>query len=189
LNIKEVYKSPRTEIERAMYNKLSNEHVSKIRGFCEFEIDRATKCLTYGKSLNEYFLPLHTELKLRSNKYELVGVIDRVDRLFNDKIVIFDYKTGSKKPISFWNEIELVIYKLLYEESYPNDNISYTGILYTESILPLQKLNITDSLVQKVIDKVNNIKDCMNMGLFAPAEKPLFSCPCEYSDWCEKFKK
>ena len=188
LDVDKLYESPRTEIERAMYNNIHPYQKPYVSGFIEYEISRAAKCIKYGKSIRKYFIPLYTELRLKSKKYNINGIIDRVDRLFSDKIVIFDYKTGLKKEISFWNEIELVMYYLLYKEAYPNETISYTGIIYTENSQSLQKLYLTDAIVKKVLEKINSTRNCIEMELFAPPEKPLFDCPCELMDHCEKFK-
>lgn len=187
LDLEAAMKSPRTAITEAMNKDLDVVQIETLKGFCEYEIKRAANCIRHGKSLDKYFMPVHTEIKITSKKYGVVGVIDRVDKLFNDKIGIFDYKTGQNKSISDWNEIELMMYKLLYEEKF-GETVGLLGIIYVSHLNPLRKLIPTKSLEHKVLKRIENIKDCINMELFHAPESPLF-CPCEYMEWCEKYKK
>ena len=181
-----VKENPREGVETAMFQGLMDHQKELLTGFKELEIQRASKCIKMDKPLEKYFLPKHTELKIRSDKLGIVGVIDRVDTLFNDTIGIFDYKTGNKKEISKWNELELMTYYMLYKDKYPTEDVATSGIIYVSHMNPFKRLIPTPSLEAKIKTYIDNIRESIELDLFAVPDDPMY-CPCEYADYCTKF--
>ncbi len=78
------------------------------------------------------YKPLHTELRLFDDKWNVIGIIDRIDD-FDGKIVVTDYKTGKFHPIEDY-DIQLGTYKKLLKDKMGIDVDTYSVYFSKDNI-------------------------------------------------------
>jgi RecB family exonuclease len=106
-------------------------------------------------------MQLEKGFNLKVGSYTVRGVIDRVDRLSDDKVVIIDYKTGEAKSEGSVDKDQLLIYQLAARDVlgwevekliyYYLDNNSAVSFLGAEKEL--------DKIKEKIIRLIEGIKN------------------------------
>lgn len=191
IDVDALYNNYKSEITRAMF--LSDEGKKwreYVMGFYSWEIIRASHCIKYEKDFETYFIPKYRELRIENKEHNLVGYIDRIDTLFTDKLALFDYKSKEPKdkvPIELPEPLqeEMVFYHILYDSV----DVDMLGILYTHTQNPLRKVVVSDTLINKVFNLINIVRDSIDMELFPYADTMHKCNMCDYKDVCSRFNK
>ena len=128
-------------------------------------------------------LALEKSFLLKFNKYIFKGAIDRVDKLDDDSVEIFDYKTGAaKEKLTGNDKRQLILYKLAIEELF-GAKVSKLTFYYLEnntSISFSAKDKEVERLKIKIMEQIEEIKKCN----FVP--KPGMMCEyCDFRGICE----
>ena len=79
--------------------------------------DQLENFITYNEMMLEktgQFKPWHAELRLTDKDWNVIGIIDRIDKI-DGKIFVTDYKTGKSHPISDY-KIQLGTYQKLLKD-------------------------------------------------------------------------
>ena len=162
-----------------------------MNGYCYFEIKRAVNCIKSGRELKDYFVPMYREIKLRSKEHDLVGVIDRVDRLFTDKVGVFDYKSSDplkKKKLELTDaqKEELAIYQILYEENFPNDEVDLLGILWTHVRDSIRKFKPEEKYKIKILQTADIVRGAIENSIFPLTDNTFYCHGCDVKNGCSR---
>jgi hypothetical protein len=184
-----------------------------IHVFVQFETNRITSIFNeLGKSNNviqEYIYPLFHELAIENHSNYLMGLIDRIDRATNDKLIFIDYKYGKpkyyyKKPADkTYINLELGFYAILpqgkdvyvtiehngknvlypLKEILPNPTPYYGCMLFFQDVEEtMYLLPITQRIINQTKKVINKYWDTLEEGKFV--EKPQNYC----YEWCPYYK-
>lgn len=172
-SIENFYKQTTVDMEKKTFIPPKDKH--KIKPFLEFEQKRLENC----KDI-KYFKPLYQELKLKSNKLFIRGIIDAVYiNPDDDGIIIIDYKSGKYRPDAIKDyQFELAIYKILLDDSNrTKDKVKYWGILFVDH----GKLffeEVDNKIVQQTMIDIVNVRKEMESGIYKPQLN-------EYCNYCQ----
>lgn len=118
--------------------------------------------------------------------YTVRGMIDRIDKLPDNKIKIVDYKTGNpKEKLTFEEKEQLLIYQLAAEEVF-KEQVGGLAFYYLENNQEVEFLGTPadlDKVRTKIVDTIEEIKQ----GDFTATPSPLCKY-CDFFDICE-FRK
>lgn len=144
------------------------------------------------------FKPIHKENKYRDEKNMLVGIVDRVHKVYSvdnfapphsefkdGDMVIVENKTGAyTKQKSIKYEEELLWYRMLIKENFGND-IRWGCIYYPKTNKTyFIDLNEPKFDIDRLLKQINRVRDCINKEMFIPT--PGKNCAnCFYLERCE----
>jgi len=161
--------------------KQLNEEIQKHPKFEEHR-EAISNFINFNERMSN-IIPIYTEETLEDDTYNLKGIIDRVNMTTDGKLVLLDYKTGQKHPITDYR-FELALYTYLFEVNH-NTKIDFWGIYFpdhdTELIEPVNRDEI-QSAINHVIKIRKEIKNCIDLNKFKKC--PNYSCK-----WCEAKKR
>jgi len=197
---------PKIDLELKFIQKM-------VHTFVQFEVNRIKAIFNeLGKTktaLQEYVYPLFHELAIENHSNYLMGLIDRVDRATNDKLIFIDYKYGkpkyyySKPADRTYINLELGFYAILPQGKdvfvvvehngksvlYPLKEILPKPIPYYGCMLFFQDIEQTSYLFpidSRIITQtkkvINQYWNTLNKGDFI--EKPQNYC----YEWCPYYK-
>ena len=131
---------------------------------------------------NIYFLEKDLRFKFKNNT--IIGRIDRIDKLENNKFEIIDYKTGNaKETLSTDDKKQLILYKIMIENvlDIEVEKMTYYYLEAGEKLSFIAK----DKEVEKTLEWLDNSISEINKKEFLP--KPSsFNCSfCDFRDICE----
>src|SRR3989344_4741585 len=149
---------------------LKSQHYGEIKTMLENWFESI--CVKVdGKFLKNYFEGVKTELKLKSDEYNVCGVLD----LFNeDKGYIVEYKTSSKDMIKPEYKLQLGIYALLFYEKFKR--------LPTKLSINFLKHGIKD--VPLTAELVNEAKRVCKLVKLKTLSRDVEDYPCKKSSLC-----
>ncbi|MFA5133630.1 MAG: ATP-dependent DNA helicase [Patescibacteria group bacterium] len=149
------------------------------------------------RALKEYYegikpdvpdpLYLEQEFVIKFGEDSFKGVIDRIDRLPNGNVVIWDYKTGAaKEKLDSENKEQLLIYYLACRDIF-NLKPEKLVLFY---ILDNKKFEFapTEADLEKIKEKVSGIINEIKKLHFEPSPDEHTCRFCDYKNICE-FKK
>ncbi len=142
----------------------------------------------YKKWSENYQVPefLEKGFNVKIGDYTLKGVIDRVDRLKNNKIEIIDYKTGGAKTIKDVNKTQLLIYQLAAEQVLKED-VDQLTFYYINDGKTVSFLG-TDKQVEKLKSDVVETIEKIAKGDFTPTPSQHTCKYCDFKDICDYSK-
>jgi CRISPR/Cas system-associated exonuclease Cas4 (RecB family) len=117
-----------------------------------------------------------TEVKLFSNIYGVMGIIDAIHRQ-NGKVSLTDYKTSKKDALTPDIKIQMAIYALLYQDNYgrlPDTVIIH--FLKHETEVPFKVDNKFTDYAIKLCKEIHEKTSSKNEQDY----------PCQCGGWCEK---
>jgi len=128
-------------------------------------------------------LALEKSFLLKFKNYIFKGAIDRVDKLDDGTVEIFDYKTGSpKEKLTANDKRQLILYKIAIEELF-GVKASQLTFYYLENNTSISfgaKEKEVEKLKLKIVEQIEEIKKCN----FLP--KPGMMCKyCDFRGICE----
>jgi len=135
----------------------------------------------FHKKLEQDGLPQVLELEKGFNfkikSHSVRGVIDRIDRLDNDKIEIVDYKTGSAKTLKNIEKDQLLIYQMAIAEifDWPLEKLTFYYLNNNSPVSFLGTDNEIKKQKNKMLNIINNIRKCD-----FTATPSQFKC-----EWCD----
>ena len=189
INVNNLYENYKKEINRAMFlSEEGQKYKYYITGIYNWEIIRANHCITNKKDFETYFIPKYRELKIRTEY--LVGIIDVVHQLFDDRVGVFDYKSGDplkKVPenLPSYLKEEMIFYHIIFTPEY-KEKIGLLGILYTHTKDSLRVVNWTEQLQNRVLDTIDLVRNSIEMEIF-PCTDAKYKCiSCDYKDACKR---
>ena len=150
---------------------LNSQHFSGIKAMLEnwFE-DILIK--VKGKPVKNYFEGVKTELKLKSEEYNVCGVLDLVNE---DKGNIVEYKTSSKDVIKPEYRLQLGIYALLFLENFKG--------LPEKLTINFLKHGVKDVCVTSEL--VNEAKKVCKLVKLKTLSRNIEDYPCKRSALCK----
>jgi len=191
LDVNDLKRDPKMAIYDAMFeSEDAQKYKDYMNGIYEWEVRRAFHCMKNNKDFETYFIPKYRELKIRSEDLMWVGVIDNVSQLFDDKVILIDYKSGSltrkiPKELPNYLKEEMMFYKILFESEY-DDDIEMLGIMYTHKQNGFKNIKPTEKLRSNVITISNIVRNGIKIGIF-PHTEDLYKCAtCDYKNECIK---
>jgi len=142
------------------------------------------------------FLPFKMEYSLQEeiiNGIYLKGRIDRIDKKGNS-VFIIDYKTGDKKPFTFYQMkqekdlIQIVAYSFLWEKKFPDCKCEKLGIYYLPDVeIKTPKEEELKVMKEYLLAIVKKSVEQMRNGDFSVTEVEKNRCyTCNYYFLCEK---
>lgn len=148
-----------------------------LDNFIKFERKRILDCVDKdGKFDLKYFIPLHQELRLKSDELRMKGILDAVYiNPKDDGLIIVDWKSGKyyKNKLDDYR-FELAVYCELLRATGRYDNIKYWAIYFTDQDkLFFEKIDLGHII--KMYNTVNKVRQEMESGVY----------PKKYSFWCK----
>ena len=127
------------------------------------------------------------DVYLSSQKLKMVGVVDEVLFLKDDKAAPLDYKYAFyDNRIYKTHKIQQTLYSLLIEEIF-DKKVGKGFLVYVRSKNYLVDFDITEKMKREAINIVNEIFDILNRCYFPRATKTKNKClDCTYRNLCEK---
>jgi RecB family exonuclease len=121
------------------------------------------------------------EFKFIIGNYLLIGYIDRID-LYEDEVVIIDYKTGkwevSQKELP--NNLQLGIYALAASLAFPDKKIT-AELYYLRSGRHKRHTFTPEDLENVKLNIINSIKQIVNDTSFSPTSNGRICSYCEHA--------
>ncbi len=129
------------------------------------------------------YRPLHTELRIFDEKWNVIGIIDRVDKL-DGKIVVTDYKTGKFHPITNY-DIQLGTYKKLLKDKM-GINVDVYSIYFSKDnrILLEDADNNWEAKAEMFFNSIRN-----KIKLKMEQDNPIWNKSGKWCKWCEFYPK
>ena len=107
---------------------------------------------------------LETEVKLKSEKYQIIGVVDEISEK-DGKVRILDNKTSRWDKISKDDLVQLGIYALLFQENF-NKLPDYLGIRFLKTgkkqYIPIDDKLLSKAIYECQLMKVKNLSNYVN---------------------------
>lgn len=135
---------------------------------------------------------LEQGVNLKIGGYRIFGKIDRIDNCEDGGIQIVDYKTGRPKKqdaISLEDKEQLLIYQMAIEQAITKkvSNLQFYYLDNNTEINFLGKKKDIEKMEEKIIDRINGIKEAAETGCFPAKPGPLCKY-CDFNSICE-FRK
>ncbi len=130
-----------TFVEEYVPTKIPNDNqeaIVHLEACIEMDLARLCALKEGGHSLMTYGKPIGIENYMRldddgTNQHsEFSGMIDLAFRELDGGVGVYDLKTGRDKGIEN-HRFELMIYKWLWEESHPGDEVTAVGIIWSKT--------------------------------------------------------
>jgi RecB family exonuclease len=157
------------------YMSLEEEYYQHLSNFADFNIRRIKEVGV------DNYAPAYTELSIYNKKWDLLGIIDRIDRI-DDGYRVLDYKTGKPHPVTNYCK-ELAVYKYLVEE-YTGEEVTEVGIYFSKN----NTLKITKDIEQDYVDKTllrfTVIRKAIEEEIF-PTKSGYLCRWCDHVKYCE----
>jgi len=130
--------------------------------------------------------PQFRELKLSDSELKVRGVIDTVQKDFDDNLTLVDYKTSNKYKNVFSNDykLQLAIYAYLYKKN-EGVNVEYLCINYLrfgESFY----IDNTPDLIRKAIFHINNVRLFIQLN---DKEEQYFKQESKLCEYCSYYEQ
>jgi len=194
----------------------NNEEILRLsKSFITFEQNRITditnKLGNEKHIIKKYIYPFLLEVPIENYTYNIMGIIDRIDFLSNNKFAIIEYKFGKYKEYeNYYNKVsidlEMHFYKLLLEKDayivnsenkieplniYLNYNdVEYYTMIFFDKLEKIKLNKFNNEILNLILSKIEYIFDSIEINDFQP--NPNKSCPrlCDFFwDYCLKYKK
>lgn len=143
----------------------------------------------YEKNIGQDFkLPLALERKfgLDMGGFTLTGIIDRLDKVAEDRYEVIDYKTSRKLPPQSYidKDLQLSIYHMATEKIW-NLTPEKVSLYFLRPNLKMSSSR-TEKQIKETVDIVSNVADKVSKELFEPTQNNL--CPwCDFQKYCPYF--
>lgn len=143
--------------------------------------------------INNLYCAEYEIKEFKYNELNIVGFIDRIEKLDDGTFALYDFKTGSNKTnqIADGKEYEdylnqLRFYKFIFEK-YTNEKVSKTGFIFPDDCSTTCELFLTDEdnnfIEQKLFETKQNIQA---MQFDAQPNNPKACELCDYKSICPK---
>lgn len=135
------------------------------------------------------------ELQLKDGTLPVRGRIDRVDRLQNGKLAVWDYKTGSRssfseeEPLKHGEKIQWALYALVLEQ-HRDEEVAESGYFFTSEKEMGTRLSfeITTEVRQRMADTVAHLAELARTGSFPLNPRAHRNSPWRWGDWDRLFR-
>jgi CRISPR/Cas system-associated exonuclease Cas4 (RecB family) len=154
------------KLPQGIINEFYQESEEMLIGWLKIHI----KATREGKPKPE------TEVKIFSNIYGVMGIIDAIHRN-NGKVSLTDYKTSKKDTLTQDIKVQMAIYALLYQDNYgrlPDTVIIH--FLKHETEVPFKVDNKFTDYAIKLCKEIHKKTSSNNEQDY----------PCQCGGWCEK---
>tara|TARA_Y100000310_G_scaffold249220_1_gene255243 strand:- start:965 stop:1714 length:750 start_codon:yes stop_codon:yes gene_type:complete len=143
-----------------VYKELLPKFILEAKTKAKFLFEFASEHKVYGESLWFKLPKPISELRVQSDKLELIGVVDKVEKVGNEFIPI-EIKTGRAPDTGIWkgHKIQLAAYILLLSEHY-GVPIKEGYVDYKEE--GRRKLVMNAFLADEVLDIRDKVKEVLN---------------------------
>jgi len=123
-----------------------------IKNFLNFQKKR----FEYLKSLDklEYFFPLYSEIKLKSDDLLILGVVDQIDKNLDDTLNLVEFKSNKNENSASF-EIELNFYKYLVENTLGLNIIN--GIVFFPFTNNIKRITLDGKV--DIVSIINDIRE------------------------------
>ncbi len=159
---------------------------AKIRSSNVFDFIKVNK--VYSNKLWEQLAPKYlTEYSIKSEKLDLIGMIDRIE-INNNNYTPFELKSGSAPDTGVWpgNKIQLMAYILMLKEKFGN---SSEGYIYYTDCNEKRKVVINPFSEQEVARVKNNVLDLLKLKEPPKICENKNKCAsCQLKEKCYKLK-
>ena len=168
----ELHKNPsedyQAKIDRIKQHKYYDKHNIAVKRLVAFDLKRGIPKI------------INTEEKIYDDDLNITGIYDRVDTE-NNKLILWDYKTGKAHPINKFR-FELALYTYLYEKTH-KQKIDFWGIYFIDqNIQELEPRKETEII--KTIEKVNRTRQEIRKRIESGKWEKIPSYLCR---WCPVF--
>lgn len=125
-------------------------------------------------------------VELYSHKYNIKGIVDEILFLSDGTCSPLDYKYARYKDIIYDTiKSQMIMYALMIRETF-NVDVKYAYIVFCLSNNFVYKLNISDSLINKVLNNIQEYQDVIK-GNYPNKTKYKNRClDCSYRNICIK---
>ncbi len=155
------------------------------------------KYLKYGKELLEEFYDLNIEdykipiavehrYDVEISGYKVMGYVDRVDKLDNDRAEIVDYKTGVKimSTAQVSRDQQLTFYQIGVEETL-GIGVDKLTLYHLRSQTPVRSSARTEKEQKEIENLVQKVGRGIEAELFEPTKNNW--CPCDFPQHCPHY--
>jgi CRISPR/Cas system-associated exonuclease Cas4 (RecB family) len=142
-----------------------NEELKKlIRNFVDFEYNRLMECKKQQRL--DCFKPVYNEQHFEDKELMIEGVVDRVFKDFDNKLILMEIKTGNPSKYKTTAEAlqrELAIYYLLLKA---NDIFCEKFMVYYPRVNQVVPITINDKVLGKTIRTIGKVRTNIEANIF-----------------------
>jgi len=141
----------------------------------------------HAKYSTGYRRPLYVEHRFRIDieGVEVLGGIDRVDRMEDGKLEVIDYKSGDVSPEEVRTNLQLGLYQLGLQEDLGAE-VGRLTIFHIPTLTPLSSPPRTDDEIKAIKAEVLRVARGIRARRFEPKRNDW--CPCDYASICPYYK-